>query len=47
MLLESCDFWCLNFHEYTLVPPNMHDVMRLNNDSSHMAHTIAKYFEIH
>ena len=25
----------------------MHDVMRLNNESSHMAYTISKYFEIH
>ena len=24
----------------------MHDVMKITNDSSHMAHTISKYFEI-
>ena len=47
MLLESSDFWCLDSREYTLVPPNMHDVMLLTKSSTHMAHTISNYFEIH
>jgi hypothetical protein len=47
MLKEACKFWGIkNHHEYTLVPSNMHDVMRLNSDPEHIAHTISKYFEI-
>ena len=50
---EACKFWGLydnesrTQEEYTLVLPNMHDIMSLNSDESHIAHTLAKYFEIH
>jgi hypothetical protein len=45
---EACLFWDLKDREnYSLVLPNMHDIMSLNGESSHIAHTLAKYFEIH
>lgn len=46
---EACKFWDLwNQREnYCLVLPNMHDIMSLNKEPSHIAHTLAKYFEIH
>lgn len=57
MLDEAKLFWGLNDGEeklreedrtqFTLVLPNHHDVMSLNGDSAHVAHTLAKYFEIH
>lgn len=45
---EACLFWALKDKEkYCLVLPNMHDIMSLNKEPSHIAHTLAKYFEIH
>jgi hypothetical protein len=44
---EACAFWELDRNKYTLVLPNMHNIMTLNSDPSHQAHTLAKYFEIH
>jgi hypothetical protein len=50
---EACKFWDLynettkKHLDYCLVLPNMHDIMSLNKESSHIAHTLAKYFEIH
>jgi len=32
--------------EFSLVLPNMHDIMSLNEDQSHIAHEVAKFFEI-
>jgi hypothetical protein len=46
LLQEACNFWNLNTSEFTLVLPNMHDIMMLTNDSNHIAHTVSKYFEI-
>lgn len=47
MRKEACDFWELDRTQYTLVLPNMHDLMTLNKEPQHVAHTLAKYFEIH
>ena len=46
---EACKFWDLTSEkdQYCLVLPNMHDIMSLNKEPSHIAHTLAKYFEIH
>lgn len=46
---EACGFWGLTDvkDDFTLVLPNMHDIMSLNKEESHIAHTIAQYFEIH
>jgi hypothetical protein len=45
---EACLFWDIkDKNNYSLVLPNMHDIMSLNGESSHIAHTLAKYFEIH
>jgi hypothetical protein len=46
MLEEACQFWDLNPEDFTLVLPNMHDVMKLTSDPNHIAHTVSKYFEI-
>jgi hypothetical protein len=50
MLEEVLDFWGLSKKEgsndYSLVLPTMHDIMSLNQDETHQAHTISKYFEI-
>ena len=46
MLEEACQFWDLNTEDFTLVLPNMHDVMKLTSDQNHIAHTVSKYFEI-
>lgn len=45
---EACKFWDLDKekNEFTLVLPNNHEIMQINGDQSHPAHTIAKYFEI-
>jgi diadenosine tetraphosphate (Ap4A) HIT family hydrolase len=46
---EACLFWDLydQREKFCLVLPNMHDIMSLNKEPSHIAHTLAKYFEIH
>mmetsp|Transcript_473 Transcript_473/g.930 ORF Transcript_473/g.930 Transcript_473/m.930 type:complete len:336 (+) Transcript_473:387-1394(+) len=44
---EACNFWELDKNLYTLTLPNMHDLMTLNKEPTHIAHTLAKYFEIH
>lgn len=31
---------------YSLMLPNRHDIMCLNDSETHMAHTVCKYFEI-
>ena len=52
MLYEVLLFWGLNDKsgkqesDYTLVLPNNHDIMSLNGEETHPAHTISKYFEI-
>ena len=40
---EACGFWGLTKvkDEFTLVLPNMHDIMSLNKEENHIAHTIA------
>ena len=45
---EACGFWGLTQQkeEFTLVLPNMHDIMSLNKEENHIAHTICQYFEI-
>ena len=44
---EACEFWGLkDKEEFTLVLPNNHEIMQINGDATHPAHTIAKYFEI-
>lgn len=56
-MLDAClNFWGLaddnkkdgntGQGQYTLVLPNMHDIMSLNENGDHQAHTISKYFEI-
>jgi hypothetical protein len=47
MLHASCTFWDMNSEEFTLVLPNMHEIMTVNFDKKHSAHTLCKYFEIH
>ena len=49
MKRQACKFWGLEnkADEFTLVLSNMHEIMSLNSDHSHDAHTISKYFEIH
>lgn len=49
MLTEAMEFWGLSQSEqkFTLVLPNQHDIMSLNREETHFAHTLAKYFEIH
>ena len=52
---QACLFWDLKDKDkpdkpdkrFKLILPNMHDVMTLNGQKEHPAHTIAKYFEIH
>ena len=46
---EACQFWDLEDikDKFTLVLPNMHDIMSLNKEPTHIAHTLADYFEIH
>ena len=54
MLTEALEFWGLKVDEelddmkkkYTLCLPNNHDIMSLNGEESHLAHHMAKYFEI-
>ena len=40
MLEEVCLFWDLKSEDFTLVLPNMHDVMKLTSDPNHIAHTV-------
>jgi hypothetical protein len=55
LLNEAKDFWGLNEEEkepaertmYSLMLPNNHDIMSLNSEPTHIAHTVAAYFEIH
>ena len=46
---EACLFWGLEDKKdlFNLVLPNLHNIMSLNSDTTHMAHTISQYFEIH
>mmetsp|Transcript_16020 Transcript_16020/g.24852 ORF Transcript_16020/g.24852 Transcript_16020/m.24852 type:complete len:174 (+) Transcript_16020:689-1210(+) len=44
---EACVFWGLEPEDFTLTLPNMHDIMSLNKEPAHVAHTLANYFEIH
>lgn len=34
------------YNGFTLVLPNMHNIMSLNRDEGHVAKTLSKYFEI-
>lgn len=45
---EACKFWQIEDkqHEFTLVLPNKHDIMSLNEEESHVAHKVSKFFEI-
>ena len=45
---ECCKFWDIAAEKdyYSLMQPNMHDLMSINKDKTHMANTIAKYFEV-
>eukprot|EP00347_Sterkiella_histriomuscorum_P023471 403334518 len=43
---ESCEFWGLDSHKYSLYDENFHDLMSLNQDPSHIAHFVEKYFEV-
>lgn len=43
---EACAFWGLDPHKYSLYDENLHDLMSLNQDPAHIAHTVEKYFEI-
>lgn len=55
LLNEAKDFWGLNEEDkdpgertkYSLMLPNNHDIMSLNSEETHIAHTVASYFEIH
>jgi len=53
MLNEAKEFWGLLDEpgkpkkNFTLVLPNQHDIMSLNWEETHIAHTLAQYFEIH
>lgn len=40
---EACGFWGLDDYkdEFTLVLPNMHDIMSLNKEENHIANTIS------
>ena len=42
----ACEFWGLDRYKYSLYDENFHDLMSLNQDPSHIAHTVEKYFEI-
>ena len=45
---EACQFWDIESEkeQFSLVLPNNHDIMSLNGEKSHIAHCLAKYFEI-
>ena len=43
---ESCEFWGIDPSKYSLYDENLHDLMSLNQDPSHIAHFVEKYFEI-
>lgn len=45
---EACKFWQIDDdkNDFTLVLPNKHDIMSLNEEQSHVAHTVSKFFEI-
>ena len=45
---EACKFWQIDDdkNDFTLVLPNKHDIMSLNEEQSHLAHTVSKFFEI-
>lgn len=47
MLETACAFWEMDASQYTLVLPNKHDIMNMNDDKKHLAHYVAKYFELH
>jgi sulfur relay (sulfurtransferase) DsrC/TusE family protein len=49
MLHEALQFWDLQEYsdQFTLVLPNMHNIMHLTEDHTHIAHRITDYFEIH
>ena len=43
---EACYFWGMDALKFSLYDENFHDLMSLNHDASHIAHTVEKYFEI-
>ena len=43
---EACQFWGMDPLKLSLYDENFHDLMSLNHDPSHIAHTVEKYFEI-
>jgi hypothetical protein len=50
---EACAFFGFDpvkdkekIKQYSLMLPNKHDIMCLNDNQNHMAHTVCKYFEI-
>lgn len=42
----ACEFWGVEKEKYTLCDENFHDLMSLNQDPAHIAHTVEKYFLI-
>lgn len=44
--IGGCEFWGLDKLKYSLYDENFHDLMSLNQDPSHIAHNVEKYFEI-
>ena len=43
---ESCEFWGLDSSKFSLYDENLHDLMSLNQEPTHPAHTVEKFFEI-
>ena len=46
MKRAACKFWCLNPDHFTLVMPNMHEIMSMNSDPRHLGFYVQKYFEL-
>jgi hypothetical protein len=44
---ETCEFWNLDPSIYSLVPPQMNEIMFTNKEPDHEAHRVESYFEIH
>lgn len=49
MLEEVLEFWGIDrtkWDQFTLVLPNYHDIMSLNEEPNHMANSLSNFFEI-
>lgn len=44
--LAACDFWALEPSKFNLYDENMLDLMSLNQDPAHPAHTVENYFKL-